>query len=249
MNEGVRQRLLKVNRDFYATVAEPFHQTRIAWTAGKRQLLTYIPDPSTLTGNRLSVADIGCGNGRFAVMLDSLAVESRYAGVDGDADLLAYAAQQAIALTHVECRFEQADLAQAGWLAALEDETFDMAVCLATLQHMPSYELRSRLIRELASLLAPGGLLAVSAWQFLESERFRKRLIDWSEVGLTTADVEPGDALLPWKQGASAVRYVHQIDEAEMNRLVADAGLAVVDTYRADGKEGNLNLYTILSFA
>jgi tRNA (uracil-5-)-methyltransferase TRM9 len=244
MNDAVGLKLLQVNRDFYATVAEPFHQTRIAWTPGKSQLLTYVPDTD---GKALAVADIGCGNGRFAVMLDSLEVESNYCGVDGDVDLLERAAAQATTLTHVDCRFEHADLSQPGWLEALAQASFNMVICLATLQHMPGYDLRVRLVRELASLLAPDGLLAISAWQFLESERFRKRLVDWSEVGLTAADVEPGDALLPWKQGVYAVRYVHQIDETEMDRLVAEAGFTVVDTYRADGKEGNLNLYLILS--
>ena len=179
-------------------------------------------------------------------MLESLGVPVCYTGVDGNAHLLERAAEQTASLVNVACSFVQADLAQADWSALLPSASFDRVVCLATLQHMPGYELRARLVRDLASLLAPDGLLAISAWQFLESERFRKRLIDWSEVGLTAADVDPGDALLPWKQGAYAVRYVHQTDEIEMNRLVADAGLTVMDTFRADGKEGNLNLYSIL---
>lgn len=244
MDEPIRQRLLQLNREFYTTVAAPFDKTRQGWTPGKLRLLDTLREAES--GLPLQVADVGCGNGRFALMLDSLGVAIRYIGVDGNEHLLERAAEQTASLANVERCFVHADLAQAGWSASLPSASFEMVVCLATLQHMPSYELRFRLVRDLASLLAPNGLLAISAWQFLESERFRKRLIDWSEIGLTAADVDPGDALLPWKQGAYAVRYVHQTDEIELNRLVADAGLTIVDTYRADGKEGNLNLYAIL---
>ena len=112
---------------------------------------------------------------------------------------------------------------------------------------MPGYELRARLVRDLASLLTPDGLL-VDIGVAVPGERTFSQAADrLDEVGLTAADVDHGDALLPWKQGAYAVRYVHQTDEIEMKRLVADAGLTVVETYRADGKEGNLNLYAILN--
>ena len=244
MNPATRDRLLELNRRFYATIAEPFHQTRLAWTPGQVKLLDYAP-----TCRPLRVADIGCGNGRFAAMLDSLSVPVVYTGVDAGPEMLTLARGHTDNLAHVAAQFVQADLADPAWLASLGDPVpcFDMVVCLATLQHMPGYPLRAQVMRSLAHLLAPSALLVVSAWQFLSSERLAAKQIDWSAAGLSVADVEAGDALLPWKQGAFAIRYVHQIDEAEMQRLAADTGLEIRAAFRADGKEDNLNLYALMS--
>jgi SAM-dependent methyltransferase len=195
----------------------------------------------------VQVADIGCGNGRFALMLESLARPIAYTGVDGNRSLLALAEKQTKDLSLVETRFLEADLSDAHWTDRIEaPDAYDLVVCLATMQHLPGYELRADVMADLASLLKPDGLLAVSAWQFLESERFRNRVVDWHEIGLNDDDVESCDALLPWKQGSFALRYVHQIDENELTSLAADAGMTIRETYRADGKEGNLNLYAIL---
>ena len=116
---------------------------------------------------------------------------------------------------------------------------------MAVLHHLPGYALRLRVVREMAALLRPGGRLLFSTWQFLASLRLSRRLVAWQALGVDPAGVEPGDALLPWTQGAYALRYCHQLDPAEVAKLAADAGLAVLTTYRADGKEGNLNLYAV----
>ena len=167
--------------------------------------------------------------------------------MDGNAELLALAANQTAALSHVEVLLLAGDLATPAWLAKLDGQArFDLVVCLATLQHLPGFALRRRVVGELAGLLAPEGMLIISAWQFLTSQRLAARQLDWSEIGLTPADVKPGDALLPWRQGGYAIRYVHQIDEAEFERLSRAAGLLIQDTFHADGREGNLNLYAIL---
>jgi SAM-dependent methyltransferase len=201
-----------------------------------------------LSERPLRVLDVGCGNGRFARALEELARPVCYVGVDGDKTLLALAAQQTAGLSYVRPRFVQADLSTAGWDAPWrkQDLCSDLIVCLAVLHHLPGFALRVQLVQALAALLAPDGLLAFSNWQFLATPRLAQKQIDWAEVGLRADDGEPGDALLPWRQGGFAIRYVHQIDETEMARLAEAAALQVIHTFYADGKEGNLNLYSIL---
>ena len=243
MNDATRDRLLDLNRQFYVDVAAPFNETRRVRTPGKERLLTLVP-----TGAKPpKIADIGCGNGRLAFMLESLQRPIHYSGVDGNRPLLAYAVANCAGLQQVRTAWHDADLAQAGWQTVLGAEVrFDMVVCLATLQHLPGAALRRRVVCELGELLRADGTLVISAWQFLSSQRFVDKLIPWSEIGLAHQDVESGDALLPWKQGTFAVRYVPQLDESELRRLACDAGLKIIDLYAADGREGNLNLYAIL---
>ena len=54
--------------------------------------------------------------------------------------------------------------------------------------------------------------------------------------------MEPNDFLLSWQRDGRGVRYVHLVDEQEMLLLADKAGLNVVEQYRNDGKEGDLNL-------
>lgn len=242
MTPETRQRLLDLNRAFYAAVAEPFDSTRSQPPDGMMHSLAWLPpaDP-------LSVLDVGCGNGRFAWALETLGRRVDYTGVDADERLLALAQTHAKRLRHVNARFFQADLATPDWrMAPALSTSYDAVVCLATLHHFPGDALRRRIFSDLAGLLATHGRLIVSTWQFLTASRLAARQLDWSEIGLRAADVTPGDALLPWKQGVFAVRYVHQIDAEEMRGLAQDAGLTIAASFRADGKEGNLNLYTIL---
>jgi tRNA (uracil-5-)-methyltransferase TRM9 len=245
MRPAVQAQLLDLNHRFYATVAVEFDRTRQGLPEGMlalaQMLHARLPAPARLL-------DAGCGNGRFARALAQAHVTGAYLGIDADARLLNLAATQTANLPGLVCQFAAADLAQPDWLAAAV-APYDAVACLAVLHHFPGYDLRRRILTEMANLLAPGGLLALSTWQFFGNPRFDQRLLPWEEVGLTAADVEPGDALLPWNQGEHAVRYVHYLDLAEVERLAADCGLTVIERFRADGKEGNLNLFVVLKRA
>lgn len=248
MDREVQERLLALNQEFYATVAEPFNATRLGPSTGKSELVKRLP--LELIKDRPRVADIGCGNGRLAWLLEERNLPLDYVGVDANPQLLALAAAHTAQLRFVRASFVQADLAQPDWGARLVEQKdgkpFDFVTCLATLHHLPGDDLRRATMARLAALVAPGGMVAISSWQFLTSPRFLDKMVDWATVGVDAAQVEAGDALLPWQQGAYAVRYVHQIDLDEVRALAAAAGLAVEATYFADGKEGNLNLYALL---
>jgi hypothetical protein len=74
-----------------------------------------------------------------------------------------------------------------------------------------------------------------------------KRIVPWNKVGIDEQELEPGDALLSWKRGGTGLRYCHWIEEDELHSLATLAGLSIVKTFRAGGREGNLSLYSVLS--
>ncbi len=245
MNEKTQQQLLQLNRNFYATVATNFDATRAGLPLGWRQLRDWLPEASDRV---LTVLDVGCGNGRFAWLLNEWGLAADYIGIDADEQLLALARRRAAELATVRTDFRQADFTAPDWPVAvgLQQRAFDVVVCFAALHHVPGHRLRARVVQTLASLLVSTGALILSHWQFLTSERFVRKQIAWQTIGLSAADVEAGDALLPWQQGEYAVRYVHQTDAAEANQLAVAAQMHVHEQFYADGKEGNLNLYTLL---
>ena len=248
MPATIQARLLDLNRQFYATVAGEFDLTRHGLPTGMIDLAGRLALHARAGGkDTLRVLDVGCGNGRFARALSQVGQAAEYLGVDADERLLAAAAVQTNSLPQVSTRLIEVDIAQPHWPEQLgSEEQFDAVVCLAVLHHFPGLALRQRIVADLAQLLVTQGILALSTWQFLTSERLAAKQVEWAEVGIDPADTEPGDALLPWNQGTYAVRYVHQLELDEVATLARGAGLRVIDTFRADGKEGNLNLYTLL---
>lgn len=239
MDESTVERLLALNREFYAAFADQF--------AGSRTLA----DPA-LTGilphilAQARVLDVGCGNGRLAPLLDRERPGATYVGVDAVPELIELARSQAANLNSVTAQFHVADIARPNWSLVIDSLLVDTIVCLAVLHHIPSLDLRLLVMREMRRVLAPGGTVILSTWQFLDSERMRRKIVDWSEVGMAEGDLESGDYLLDWKRGGRGLRYCHLVDKAEVERLAAESGLRVRETFRAGGREGDLSLFAIL---
>ena len=145
----------------------------------------------------------------------------------------------------VKASFLQLDVLQPGWVQALKGRRFDAIALLAVLHHVPSRSSRVELLRSLGNLLASRGLLAISVWQFLNSQRLRRKIVPWQVIGVSPTDLEPGDYLVDWRRGGQGLRYCHWVSEQELGELLEAAGLSLQATYYADGREGNLNLFGI----
>lgn len=231
MDEATVRRLVALNEAFYTRFAAPFTASRATPQPGYERLLAHVP------AGRPCVLDVGCGDGRFGRFLRARGVDADYTGVDFAADLLDAGAG--------EGRLLRRDLSRPGCLDDLGD--FHFVVCLSTLQHIPGRENRARLLADMAARLAKGARLALANWQFMGSERQRRKVRPWADAGFAPDEVEDGDYLLSWQRGGQGLRYVALLDEAETERLATLAGLRIVAQYHSDGREGNLNLYTILA--
>jgi tRNA (uracil-5-)-methyltransferase TRM9 len=245
MNQETTERLLALNRAFYAAFARPFAASRPASDPALACILPYIP-------RRASVLDVGCGNGRLAFLLDRERPGATYVGVDVVPELIELARAQVARLTAIPAEFHVADITAPGWarlhrsVMGRSSFAFNTAVALAVLHHVPGFALRLHVLCEIAGLLEPGGCLILSTWQFLGSPRMRRKIVAWAEVGIAEAALEPGDYLLDWKREGRGLRYCHLVDRAEVERLASGSGFRVRETFRAGGREGDLSLFAVL---
>jgi 2-polyprenyl-3-methyl-5-hydroxy-6-metoxy-1,4-benzoquinol methylase len=239
MDEKIIEQLLALNYAFYATFARPFAASRSLSDPALTCILPHIPQ-------RARVLDVGCGNGRLAFLLDRERPGATYLGVDVIPELIEVARAHAGQRATISAEFRVADVTRPGWSERLNSGTFNCIVILAALHHIPSLSLRVQVLRESASLLESDGRLILSTWQFLDSARMRRKIVDWTEVSIAEKALEPGDHLLDWKREGRGLRYCHLVDETEVNRLATESGLRVRETFRAGGREGNLSLFAVL---
>jgi len=228
--------LLALNKQFYQTFGHEFSSTRLRLQPGVLQVI------DGLAGSE-SILDLGCGNGELARQLACLGYAGRYTGIDLTEGLLTLAKQDLP--QGFQASFQRRDLAAPGWEAQVPGPPFDLVLAFAVLHHLPGDALRRRVLGKIHALLAPRGCFMHSEWQYLSSPRLSRRIVPWEVIGLTPKDVDPGDALLDWKQGGYGLRYVHQFSEPELVRLAAETGFIVQGTFYSDGKEGTLGLYQV----
>jgi len=233
MKESIRQQLLELNWKFYREHAQSFAESRQQIQPGYWSILDGLALPVR------DLLDVGCGAGTLGrTLIDSGRISS-YCGVDYSEELLSIGRQTGLDRLH------RRDISGAGFLEGLG--YFPVIACLGTLHHMPGFKARVAILRELTKHLLPDGIVVTANWQFLSSERQRSKIVSWESIGIDADEMEPGDHLITWNRDGFGIRYVTQIDESQSQALAAAAGLRVVRTYRSDGRENNLGLYTVMA--
>lgn len=233
MDDATLQALNAINRDFYRITAAEFSATRQKEWQGWERVLAALDRPVK------SVLDIGCGNGRFARFLAARQTQGfAYTGIDNCAELLSNAQDQLANLSPVQFSLIKRDVI----LAGPAGPRAQLVALFGLLHHVPGARQRKDLLRSAARFVLPGGILVFTAWRFYEQERFRRRIVPWD----AEFDIEQHDYLLDWRRGERALRYCHYIDDGEHDGLIRATGLVVIEDFRADGAESDLNRYTVL---
>ncbi len=233
MKREIAQELVEINRLFYQKFGVEFSATRGRIQPGVRKFLDRI-------GRDRALLDIGCGNGEFARQLAAAGHAAPYLGVDFSLPLLDAAA---VFPKHFPANFLALDITSPNWQQI--PDSYPLITCFATLHHIPSEELRLQILSNLHQRLASEGQFILSNWQFLNSERLRKRIQNWALVGLREEDVDEGDHLLDWRRGGTGYRYAHHYTEAELAHLAQKSGFRVAETFYSDGATGDLGLYQV----
>jgi tRNA (uracil-5-)-methyltransferase TRM9 len=250
MKKSVIRQLNQLNKDFYQKVAEPFSNSRSYYWQGWNKLVPYVQE-LTKERERVRILDIGCGNGRLGLFLREQIPQEyiQYVGVDNSEELIAVAKEQ-YEPHRMEPTFVKIDLVE----SLLKDELVEklseyrahFISVLGVLHHIPSFELRQKLISDLGSLVVRNGYLAFTSWNFMESEKLTKKIVTPDKVGVDSAELDPHDVILDWQRGQTAYRYCHYTDRAERELLIKNSGLESKSEFTADGKSGVLNTYVVL---
>jgi len=244
MELATASRLIELNKDFYTRFGDSFSATRHRIQPGVRRVL------EMLKGDE-DILDLGCGNGELARALAKRGHRGSYLGVDFSLPLLRDAESQPESFS---ATFHAMDLTTLTADRRLQPDSFlfllssfDIIFSFATLHHIPSRQLRLNILKTVHQLLEPDGLFIHSNWQFLNSEKLKARIKDWTKAGLTPNDVDPNDYLLDWRSGGEGIRYVHHFDEGELKELATATGFHIKDLFYSDGETGNLGLYQVWS--
>ena len=237
--------LNRLNATFYRNNSESFDRTRQSAWLGWERVVEQLKEDSD--GSAIRLLDVACGNMRFEkYLIDSMPEMKLYAICVDSCDELAVPVDG--------CEYRNCDIVD----ELLSDTplndywgcSYDMVVSFGFFHHVPSAQLRLRLLEELIAAAKSGGIVAVSLWRFADDEKARakaERTTAEACVALSLAELEESDYLLGWNDTPGTYRYCHSFDDSEIESLIAGvAGSAhLVDRFKADGHSGNSNEYLV----
>lgn len=235
MRNEISQYLIDLNRRFYDDFGKQFSATRQRIQPGVRQIIHH------LSGNE-AILDLGCGNGEFARELAQTDFQGTYTGLDFSIPLLSDAKEQKETFPAI---FFEADLASSDWDLPFSDGQFSLITSFAFMHHIPDDEIRRKILRKVHRLLKPINTARYiqSSWQFMNSPKLANRVQPWEKVNLQKDDLDPGDYLLDWKSGGDGLRYVHLFSIQELEKMAAETGFIILDSFYSDGENNRLGLY------
>jgi len=213
MKAKVVEKLRELVKNNYQTIATNFDLTRKTeiWPPAKKYC-------QKISANQ-KVLDLGCGNGRLYEALENKKVI--YLGIDSSQELLDLAKKN-----YPEGKFLLGDILELEKILKPE-EKYDYIFCLATLQHVPSRQLRVEVLKNIKKYLAKDGEVVISNWNLWRSKH-NKLIFKFALAKIFGRnELDFKDIVFSWKsnQGeAVSDRYYHAFTKRELKKLAQEAG-------------------------
>ena len=245
--------LNSINGRFYDQCAGSFSATRRNSWAGWEQALTV----AGASKAPRRVLDVACGNLRFEEFLTQRWPDANMHATCIDASLPLMDARWLGEHPNLKLVTAQEDivsrLVDEGNTLEAASESYDLIACIGFMHHVPGAGTRAALLHRMGELLAPGGILVVSFWQFLTSDRLARQAeeltaVTCKENGIKPSKLDAGDCFLGWQNLPDARRYCHSFTQDEVKQLAAAAVPAAkheLSFFECDGRNGRMNRYLV----
>jgi tRNA (uracil-5-)-methyltransferase TRM9 len=270
MDSTTAARLLKINRDFYDQFGDSFSATRQRVQPGVRRMLNMLTGDEAIldlgcgNGELARVLARRNHHGSYLGLDFSLpllknaesqpeAFPIKFLQADLTSDW-----EYVIAIPSLRAYFPEGHrdnvtkqspthggIALSHPTDAPRNDLYDLVFCFAVLHHIPSFELRLKILEKVRALLKPEGRFIHSNWQFLNSEKLKARIQPWEAAAISSVEVDAGDYLLDWRSGGRGLRYAHHFTEEELFQLAQAGGFRIVESFYSDGANNKLGLYQI----
>jgi len=220
MDQKTARLMSALTTQFYQHVGSSFSATRQAAWDGWHDLLAYV---APANGHPLQVLDLACGNLRFERFLAQQGVAFVSHAFDNCDELVMLGKDglEAMPGTH-EVDYHHIDLAETlfggqALAAMLNVPPCDLCVAFGFMHHLALPSQREQVIEAMVGSARPGGVIAVTFWQFAHNKRLMSKAVP-VEGG------DEGDYLLGWQQERDVWRYCHSFSESEIDGVARSCG-------------------------
>jgi tRNA (uracil-5-)-methyltransferase TRM9 len=225
MKEEVAKKILNKVKESYTVIAPHFSQTR-------QKFWDEMHDFAESLGSGDCVLDLGCGNGRLYEVLKEKSID--YTGVDNSPELLKFAKKRWG--ENESRRFLLGDATNLDWW---KGEKYDVVFLIAALHHIPSEDLRKKVLKNVGQILSPNGFLIMTNWNLFEGKYFGYIFKNVFKKIIGKSDLDFRDTFVPWKKSGTgevmAERYFHVFTLRELRRLVKELGFEILENFYSTG--------------
>jgi tRNA (uracil-5-)-methyltransferase TRM9 len=222
MKEHAQKELLEVVKRNYDEIAADFSETR------RKYLWPELLRLSENVRDGESVLDLGCGNGRLLMAFSDCKID--YVGIDNSVKLIEKADEEHKASS---AHFFVGDILRLSEIPVLSNKQFNYIFMVAVLHHIPSKELRVKLLKQAKEKLKENGKIILTVWNMWTQSRYREPIVKFALKKLIGAsEYDFGDIVFGWGESKMSQRYYHAFRLKELEELAIEAGLQIVELYK-----------------